>query len=147
MNYFANSLGEKNKFLIFGCGFSGNFFAKMGDAFMAFVTGGARYGGVMSGSGRSFAGGGIASGPEAGYGAVLHGTEAVVPLGNDRTIPVKLSGAGGTNNVSVTVNVDQSGTDTLMTGDGGRELGETIAAIATDVISKEQRAGGLLSSI
>ncbi len=28
MNYFASSLGEKNKFLIFGCGFSGNFFAK-----------------------------------------------------------------------------------------------------------------------
>ena len=28
MKYFANSLGNKKKFLIFGCGFSGNFFAK-----------------------------------------------------------------------------------------------------------------------
>ena len=126
----------------------GNFFAKMGDAFMAFVTGGARYGGVMSGSGRSFAGGGIASGPEAGYGAVLHGTEAVVPVGNDRSIPVKLQGAGGTNNVAVTVNVNQEGqSESFMTGDGARELGETIANIARDTISKEQRAGGLLSNI
>ena len=28
MNNFASSLGKKTKFLIFGCGFSGNFFAK-----------------------------------------------------------------------------------------------------------------------
>ena len=78
----------------------------------------------------------------------MHGREAIVPLGNDRSIPVKLMGAGGSNNVSVTVNVDQNGqTDTLLTGDGARELGKTIAAIAQDTIVKEQRAGGLLSSI
>jgi hypothetical protein len=126
----------------------GNIFAKLGDAFMAFVTGGARYGGVMSGSGRSFAGGGVASGPESGYGAVLHGTEAVVPLGNDRSIPVKMQNGGGTNNVNVTVNVDQNGqSESILTGDGARELGQTIAAIAQDTIAKEQRAGGLLSNI
>ena len=28
MNNFASSLGKESKFLIFGCGFSGNFFAK-----------------------------------------------------------------------------------------------------------------------
>ena len=28
MKYFASSLGNKKKFLILGCGFSGNFFAK-----------------------------------------------------------------------------------------------------------------------
>ena len=28
MNYSASSLNKKNKFLILGCGFSGNFFAK-----------------------------------------------------------------------------------------------------------------------
>jgi hypothetical protein len=109
---------------------------------------GSRYGGVMSPSGRSFAKGGIATGPESGYGATLHGTEAVVPVGNDRSIPVKLSGSGGTNNVAVTVNVDQNGNaDTLLTGDGAAQLGKTIATIATDTIAKEQRAGGLLSSI
>ena len=107
-----------------------------------------RYGGVMSHAGRSFSQGGVADGPNSGYNATLHGTEAVVPLGNDRSIPVKLDGAAGTNNVNVTVNVDQNGgSETLMTGDGARELGKTIAAIAQDTIAKEQRAGGLLSSI
>ena len=107
-----------------------------------------RYGGIISPSGKSFSGGGIAAGPEAGYNATLHGTEAVVPLGNDRSIPVKMSGSGGTNNVNVTVNVDQNGgSETLMSGDGARELGKTIAAIAQDTIAKEQRAGGLLSTI
>ena len=102
----------------------------------------------MSPSGKSFSGGGVAEGPEAGYNATLHGTEAVVPLGNDRSIPVKMSGSGGTNNVNVTVNVDQGGqSQSVLTGDGARELGKTIAAIAQDTIAKEQRAGGLLSTI
>jgi hypothetical protein len=39
---------------------------------------------------RSFAVGGIASGPKSGYGAMLHGTEAVVPLPDSREIPVEL---------------------------------------------------------
>merc|ERR1712070_983838 len=68
-----------------------------------------RYGGVMSHSGKSFSSGGISHGPESGYNATLHGTEAVVPLGNDRAIPVKMQGSAGNNNVSVTVNVDQNG--------------------------------------
>ncbi len=106
----------------------------------------ARYGGVFNG--QSFAGGGIAEGPEAGYKATLHGTEAVIPLGNDRSVPVKMQGSGGNNNVNVTVNVDQNGNaDTLLTGDGARELGKVIASVAQDTIAKEQRSGGLLSSI
>ncbi|MGE9191021.1 hypothetical protein ACQKHP_26510, partial [Escherichia coli] len=40
----------------------------------------------------SFASGGIASGPRSGFPAVLHGTEAVVPLGNGRSIPVQMQG-------------------------------------------------------
>jgi hypothetical protein len=36
--------------------------------------------------------GGIATGPRSGYNAVLHGTEAVVPLPNGKTIPVEMSG-------------------------------------------------------
>lgn len=35
-----------------------------------------------------FASGGIASGPKTGYQAILHGTEAVVPLPDNRSIPV-----------------------------------------------------------
>jgi hypothetical protein len=36
--------------------------------------------------------GGIASGPESGYQAMLHGTEAVIPLPNGKTIPVEMPG-------------------------------------------------------
>jgi len=39
--------------------------------------------------------GGIASGPKSGYNAVLHGTEAVVPLPDGKTIPVEMSGMQG----------------------------------------------------
>jgi hypothetical protein len=37
-----------------------------------------------------YADGGIATGPTTGYNALLHGTEAVVPLPNGKTIPVSL---------------------------------------------------------
>jgi len=36
--------------------------------------------------------GGIAAGPQSGYQAILHGTEAVVPLPNGKTIPVSMPG-------------------------------------------------------
>ena len=41
------------------------------------------------------ANGGILSGPKSGYNAMLHGTEAVVPLPDGKTIPVQMSGGGG----------------------------------------------------
>jgi len=44
----------------------------------------------MGGSGYRF--GGIATGPRSGYNTVLHGTEAVIPLPNGKTIPVEMSG-------------------------------------------------------
>lgn len=40
----------------------------------------------------SFANGGISSGPMGGYQAMLHGTEAVVPLPNGKSIPVEMQG-------------------------------------------------------
>lgn len=40
----------------------------------------------------AYASGGIASGPLEGYQAMLHGTEAVVPLPNGRSIPVEIAG-------------------------------------------------------
>ena len=39
--------------------------------------------------------GGIVSGPKSGYNAMLHGTEAVVPLPDGRTIPVEMAGFSG----------------------------------------------------
>jgi hypothetical protein len=52
----------------------------------------------------SLARGGIASGPDSGYPATLHGDEAVVPLPDGRTIPVSVNGSG----VSSTAARDES---------------------------------------
>jgi len=52
--------------------------------------------------------GGIASGPSTGYPMTLHGTEAVVPLPDGRTIPVTVNGAG-TGGGETTVNINVTG--------------------------------------
>lgn len=46
----------------------------------------------MDFSAGSFAQGGVADGPTSGYKPTLHGTEAVVPLPGDRSIPVNING-------------------------------------------------------
>ena len=114
----------------------------------------ARQGGIMSpgagGGYRSYRAGGIADGPEKGYPATLHGTEAVVPLGNDREIPVKMleGGSGGTNNVTVNVNMsDGSATQDIKTeGEKAKAFGASISAAVQQEIVKQQRAGGLLNN-
>ncbi len=42
--------------------------------------------------GKGYQYGGISSGPRSGYTAMLHGTEAIVPLPNGRSIPVEMTG-------------------------------------------------------
>ena len=113
----------------------------------------ARQGGIMQQGGnggyRSYRSGGIADGPEGGYPATLHGTEAVVPLGNDKEIPVKmLSAGGGTNNVTVNVSMsDGSATQDIKTeGEKAKAFGASISAAVQQEIVKQQRAGGLLNS-
>ena len=101
-----------------------------------------RYGGIAS-----YAYGGIAQGAQGrGYLARLHGTEAVVPLGNDRSIPVKMQGgAGNTNNTSVTVNVAEGGASSDVTGENrGAALGNVIANAIEERLQDEQRPGGIL---
>ena len=113
----------------------------------------ARQGGIMSpgagGGYRSYRSGGIADGPEKGYPATLHGTEAVVPLGNDREIPVKmLEGSSGTNNVTVNVNMSDGGVtqDIKTEGEKAKAFGASISAAVQQEIVKQQRAGGLLNN-
>lgn len=69
--------------------------------------------GVGKIGGLFFSKGGIARGPTSGYPATLHGTEAVVPLPDGRTIPVAIqggmSGSSHTENVSFTINVSGGG--------------------------------------
>jgi hypothetical protein len=104
-----------------------------------------RYGGVME---KSYATGGIARGPDAGYLATLHGTEAVVPLPNGREIPVQLTGAGQQNNVTVNVAVDNQGnaqTNVQNQEGQAKQLGVAISAAVQQELAKQKRAGGMLS--
>ena len=102
-----------------------------------------RYGGVLD----QYSMGGIAKGSQAGHLAMLHGTEAVVPLPNGRSIPVELSGGGSqTNNVSVNVNIENSGrANTEMQGNNANEFAKSIANVVQREIQNQKRPGGLLS--
>ncbi len=108
----------------------------------------ARYGGVMK-EPKGYGTGGIATGRDGGYPAVLHGTEAVVPLPNNRSIPVDLQGnTGSTNNVTVNVAIDSNGqTSQTEQSDGmqGANLGKAIAAAVQQEIMNQRRNGGMLS--
>ena len=72
--------------------------------------------------------------------------EAVVPLPDNRTIPVTLHGnTGGTNNV--TVNIDASGgqTSTSVGSEQARVLGQLVSSAVQAEIVDQKRPGGLLS--
>ena len=100
-----------------------------------------------------YATGGIARGPMSGYPAILHGNEAVVPLPNGKDIPVVFPrgggpGAGQTNHVGVTVNIDsEGGVDTTTESDAqeAQELGERVAFAVQQELLNQKRAGGMLS--
>ena len=105
-----------------------------------------RDGGIMKSPGyRSFSGGGVADGPDSGYAATLHGTEAVVPLPNGNSIPVEMSGGSGGNNVSVNVNMTTGESSSTGDGEEAYAIGRAISTAVTNEISKQQRPGGLLS--
>lgn len=118
--------------------------SKFGAFFGALIGG--RQGGIMSMHGRSYSQGGVADGPTAGYPAMLHGREAVVPLPNGRSIPVDIGkGNMGTNNVSINVNMAEGTTDTKTDAQNAKDLGAAINTAVLKVIEKEQRTGGLLA--
>jgi len=77
-----------------------------------------------------FSDGGVASGPSSGYPVALHGTEAVVPLPDGRTIPVSIKGdmggGGSTNNITINVS-------------GGGGNAKEIAKAVSEEVSKVMR--------
>jgi len=98
----------------------------------------------------SYATGGIARGREAGYPAILHGTEAVVPLPNNKNIPVEFLGGQGSqqNNVTVNVNVDNAGNSeesVLGSASGAENLGRQISAAVQQELQNQKRSGGILN--
>ena len=114
---------------------------------MSSIPGMGRYGGQMTKFryGGGYALGGIANGPESGYMAMLHGREAVVPLGNDRSIPVDMRGAGGSNTVNVVVNMNGQNSSTNVSGDAMHGLGRSIGGLVQQHLQQEMRPGGLLN--
>ena len=117
-----------------------------GDSVMSFLQG-KRYGGQTTPGGKGYASGGIADGPNSGYLATLHGREAVVPLGNDRSIPVEMRGGGGggnTVNVSISMNGQGQGSSQV-SGDGMQGLGRSIGNMVQQHLQQEMRPGGLLN--
>jgi hypothetical protein len=58
-----------------------------------------------------FASGGVSSGPSSGYAVALHGTEAVVPLPDGRSIPVTMQGGGGGGEFTANITINGAGGD------------------------------------
>ena len=111
--------------------------------FLGNPSGSGRYGGELTGPG--YATGGIANGPNSGYQATLHGREAVVPLGNDRSIPVDIRGASG-NTVNVSISMQGGQSQTSASGGGDMQaLGRSIGGLVQQHLQTEMRPGGLLN--
>lgn len=91
---------------------------------------------------KKYARGGITSGPVLSL-AGEAGPEAIVPLPDGRSIPVRMVGAGG--DVNVTVNVDASGTNVQGNEPDARQLGRAVSAAVQAELVKQQRPGGLLA--
>lgn len=111
----------------------------------------ARNGAVFNSMGSKapgYAVGGIARGSNRGYPVTLHGTEAVVPLPNGKSIPVEMQGnTNSTNNVNVTVNMSgqQSQTNAQGNGPNMNDLGRSIGGLVQQHLQDQMRPGGLLN--
>ncbi len=100
-----------------------------------------------------YAGGGVAKGPNTGYPAILHGTEAVVPLPNGKDIPVSFKGGRGgdsqQNNVTVNVSVNNEGNSTTESSrsdsDNAQQLGTLVSIAVQKELQNQKRPGGILS--
>jgi phage-related minor tail protein len=101
-------------------------------------------GGVAPGGFRAFAKGGIANRPTLGMVGEGGMNEAIVPLPDGRSIPVKGAGSNVTVNVAVDANGQSGVTD--VSGEGAKELGYLVSQAVQAELVDQQRPGGLLSS-
>ena len=113
-----------------------------------FSTASFRNGGIAS-EGQKVQGystGGVAKGSTSGYPAVLHGTEAVVPLPNGKSIPVDMGNAGSvSNNIVVNVAADGKTSTSNSSGMDMDKLGKAVAAAVQAELHNQKRSGGILN--
>jgi phage-related protein len=83
-----------------------------------------------------FADGGVSSGPSSGYPVTLHGTEAVVPLPDGRSIPVSIKGdAGGNGSQTNNISINVSG------GGNAKEIARAVSDEVSKVMRNRSRGG------
>ena len=107
-----------------------------------------RTGGIISNGKKvpGYATGGIARGSTSGYPATLHGTEAVVPLGTGRAIPVDMKGSGtSTNNIVVNISTEGQSSTQGSTGPDMEKMGGAIARAVQEELHNQKRSGGILN--
>ena len=104
---------------------------------------GGSIGGIFSGSG-----GGVATGPTSGYPAILHGTEAVVPLPDGRSIPVAIEGegmgGGGTTNITNDNTLNENTVNITVSGANGnpQDIAKAVSKEVQRVFKSRSRSGG-----
>ena len=96
-----------------------------------------------------FADGGIVTGPTLGLIGEGRYNEAIIPMPNNRAVPVDLKGnVGSTYNspISVVINNSSAGAtaESQITGDQGNKLAGVLDKAVKQAILSEQRPGGLL---
>lgn len=96
------------------------------------ITGGAS---SMLGKLNPFSSGGISSGPRSGYPVALHGTEAIVPLPDGRTIPVTVKGMGGGGGDNITVNIAVKG------GGNAKDIAKAVSREVSRTFRNRSRGG------
>ena len=114
-------------------------------------------GGIMTDYGplqlQKYATGGIAHSPQLAVYGEGRKAEAYVPLPDNRSIPVTMTGGGGdTNNININVTVNSSGGTTSNTGatstdtskQFGQQLSKQITFVVQEELTKATRPGGLL---
>tara|TARA_Y100000361_G_scaffold154332_1_gene179711 strand:- start:10594 stop:12213 length:1620 start_codon:yes stop_codon:yes gene_type:complete len=85
--------------------------------------------------------GGISRGPTSGYPVALHGTEAVVPLPDGRTIPVTVKGMGGGGGDNITVNIAVKG------GGNAKEIAKAVSQEVQRTFRNRSRGMGFTRGV
>jgi len=98
-----------------------------------------------------YASGGIATGPSTGYPTVLHGTEAVVPLPDNKSIPVKLEGSVTTPGQNTEIaRIDESKRQSDMAVQHTAKLTDEVkkqSELLTQILTTMQKNNNLTSGI